>query len=114
MAARIRWRGPSALFAVARAFLVENVHASHVGGVGFFVRVSDREHAELAKLRKRADQVEDDAFLGRGVEMQAFRCGDIDKVRWRQPAIVLLVQIIGRVVGAGLAGRRKKRPVFGS
>ena len=33
------------------ALLVENAHALHVGCIGFFVRVSDREHAELAELR---------------------------------------------------------------
>jgi hypothetical protein len=33
------------------ALLVENAYALHVRRIRFFVRVSDRQHAELAELR---------------------------------------------------------------
>ena len=77
------WPGWSVSIAAAQALLLKNAHASQVGGVGLFLRISDREHAKLPEFGERADQVEHDALLDRGVEMKALCGGNIDEVGWK-------------------------------
>ena len=68
----------------------------------------DADHPKLAEFRQRSDQMKNDAFAGRRVEVQTVDDRDVHQIVGSEPAVAFRFEIVRRVVTAWLAGGRQE------
>src|SRR5918997_7188285 len=92
---------------------VEYLYGVSVELLGFLVAVADADGAELAVLREGADEVEDDALLAGGIEVEAVVDGDVYEVVGGEALVVGALEVVRGVVVAGLRRRGAVEAVVG-
>ena len=87
---------------------IEDIDGPLIKRLRPLVRLADADDTKLAELRKRADEMEGDAFAGRSMKMQTVQCRDIDQVGGSETAIALTFKVIGGEIATRMAVRREE------